>query len=163
MDEPTIERRPEQPYAGTRAVMSMNDFPDEIPAMTAKVLEWIDARGIRASGRPFLRYHVVDMPDRMDVELGIPIADTVLAEGSVAANVLPGGRYAVLTYLGVGNGVAANKKLIAWLTEHDEAAASHRSETGEAFEARYETFLTEARLEPDQDKWQTEIAIKLRE
>ena len=33
---------------------------------------------------------------------------------------------------------------------------------GELSEAHYETFLTDATAEPDQEKWHTEVAIKLR-
>jgi hypothetical protein len=48
----------------------------------------------------------------MDVELGITIDRTPDADGQVKNNVLPVGRYAVLTYMGVRNGVPANKKLL---------------------------------------------------
>ena len=54
--QPFDRVRPAQPYVGTRAVMPMSDFPREIPAMTARVSECLDARGLRPSGAPFLRY-----------------------------------------------------------------------------------------------------------
>jgi len=157
--EPAIEQRSEQPYVGVRAVVSMNALQDEIPAMTAKLSRWLDANGLQASG-PFLRYHVVDMPERLDVEAGIPLSAPVDGKGEVDANILPAGRYAVLVYKGVHNGVASNKRLIDWLKERGEEVVSHGSANREVFEARYETFLTDTASKAELE---TEVAIKVRD
>lgn len=157
--EPAIEERAEQPYVGVRAVVSMNDLKDKIPAMTAQLNRWLDANGLRASGRPFLRYHVVDMPERLDVEAGIPLSTPVDGKGEVDASVLPAGRYAVLVYKGVKNGVASNKRLIDWLKDRGGEVVSHNSANGEVFEARYETFLTDPASKAELE---TEVAIKVR-
>lgn len=76
---------------------------------------------------------------------------------------LPAGRYAVLIYKGAANGIAANKQLIDGIAEQDEEIVAHPSENGDAYKARYETYLTKAEAEPDQDKWEIEVAIKLRD
>ena len=161
--EPTIEERPEQDYVGVRAVMSMRDFARELPSMTTTVSEWLAAKQLRPAGKPLLRYHVIDIPDRMDVELGMPTRGALAARGQVQSSTLPAGRYAVLTYRGVKNGVSANKRLIEWIAAHDQEMLSHESDKGEVFTARYETFLTDAAAEPDQDQWDVEVAIKLRD
>lgn len=160
--EPVIETRFDQPYMGTRAVMAMSDFDRMVPAMTAKVSQWLDAIGLCPSGKPFLRYHVIDMPGRMDVELGIPLDGAPSAEGEVQKDVLPAGRYAVLSSKGVKNGVNANKKLIEWIASEGEQVWSHDAGKGEVFEARYETLRSDPTAQPDKDKWETEVAIKLR-
>lgn len=72
-EEPKIETRPEQPYVGVRRVMPMSEFAGRIPQMTATVAQWLKAAGRSASGPPFLRYHVIAMPERMDVSLGMPV------------------------------------------------------------------------------------------
>ena len=159
--EPRIEQRGEQGYVGVRAVMPMRDFAREIPAMIAKVSKWIAANNVQASGKPFLRYRVVDMPERMDVELGIPVAHVPAVSGEVTAGALPVGRYAVLAYTGVKNGVAANQSLIDWIDAQGEAMASEETPKGQAFAARYETYPN-ADAEADADKRETEVAIKLR-
>lgn len=161
-NEPVIEDRPEQPYIGTRGVMPMSDFERQIPAMRAAVTRWLQAHGLHPSGKPFLRYHLIDMPDHMDVELGIPLDDAPEANGPVRKGALPAGRYAVLTCRGVKNGVAANKTLLDWIAEHGEEAVSHETEKGQVFKSRYETFLTDPVAETDQDQWETEVAIILR-
>lgn len=159
---PRIEMRPARPYVGTRTVMPMRDFDREIPAMTATVSGWLDARDVRPSGPPFLRYHVIDMPERMDVELGMPTDLAHDAKGRVASGLLPAGRYAVLEYAGVENGVAANRQLIDWISAQGEQPIAHASQQGQVFQARYETFLTDAGAEPDRHRWIIEVAIQLR-
>ncbi|MET0336111.1 MAG: GyrI-like domain-containing protein [Rhizobacter sp.] len=161
--DPVIEQRSEQPYVGIRMVMPMSDFPRQIPTLTDTVADWLAAHHTRPAGKPFLRYHVIDMPKRMDVEVGIPVDAAPQAEPPLESHVLPAGRYAVLTYQGVKNGVPANKKLLDWVAAQGEAVASHDSAQGEAFKARYETFLIDDAVEPDQDKWETEVAMKLRD
>lgn len=160
--EPKIETRLAQTYIGKRAIMPMSDFETKVPELMAKASEWLDRNGVKATGKPFLRYHVVDMPDRMDVELGIPVDSVPQIAGEVVHGTLPAGRYATLTFTGVRNGVAANKKLIDWIAEQGEEMVVHKSENGDVFNSRYETFLTDAKLEPDKGKWETEVAIKVR-
>jgi len=99
-EQPRIEMRSEQPYVGTRMVIAMRDFECEIPAMASTVSRWLDAHHIPVVGQPFLRYHVIDMPERMDVEFGMPTDGLHAVSGEVAGQLLPAGRYAVLTYMG---------------------------------------------------------------
>lgn len=161
--KPTIETRPERAYVGIRTVMAMSDFETQIPTMTTAVTGWLEANDVRPTGTPFLRYHAIDMPRRMDVELGIPVAEAPAVSGEVREGRLPAGRYALLTYHGVEAGIPANKRLIEWIQEAREEVASSLSAYGEAFESRYETFLVGAAVEPDKSKWETEVALKLRD
>jgi effector-binding domain-containing protein len=161
--EPKIESRPEQPYVGKRIVMPMSEFGNVIPTLISDVSKWLDGKNVEPAGPPFLRYRVINMPERMDVEVGIPVDQTVAADDQIASDSLPAGRFATLTYEGVKNGVAANAKLIDWIGNQGEEMACYKSQPGDAFEARYEIFLTDAQAEPDQNKWKTEVAIKLRD
>lgn len=74
---------------------------------------------------------------------------------------LPSGEYAVHIYRGLRNGVEANKALMAWVTAQHREIAQHESKEGDTFESRYETTLTDTRTNPDQEAWETEIAMKL--
>lgn len=158
---PRIEIRPEQPYVGTRAVIAMREFERDIPAMTATVSRWLDAQGVRPSGQPFLRYHIIDMPERMDVELGMPTDRAHEAAGEVESGLLPAGRYAVTVYTGDENGVPATGALFDWIAAQGERPISHASAQGEVFQSRYETFLTDATTEPDWRRWTVEVAIQV--
>ncbi|GGY60105.1 GyrI-like domain-containing protein [Pseudoduganella albidiflava] len=161
-NQPKIELRPERHYVGTRQVMAMRDFDREIPAMLATVSKWLDSHHVRPASRPFLRFHVIDMPERMDVELGIPTEHAQNAAGEVESQVLPAGRYATAVYTGVENGVEANTQLLDWIAAQGEQPIAHVSENGEVFQARYETFLTDTEAEPDQRRWSFEVAIQVR-
>lgn len=150
--KPSIEERPAQPYVGLRKTMSMDAFDTEIPALIEKLSAQLEANNVKPTGKPFLRYYVIDMPKRLEVELGIPVES--------APDSLPAGRYAVTTYKGVKNGIPENKKLMAWATEHGEAVVREDTDKGEEYEARYETFLSAAGTAPDE--METQIAMKLR-
>ncbi len=160
-EQPRIEMRPEQPYVGTRNVIAMRDFGREIPAMAATVSHWLDDHHVRPAGRPFLRYHVIDMPERMDVAFGMPTDGAHPAASEVESHVLPAGRYAVLVYTGVENGVPATRQLLDWIAAQGEQPIAHASEGGEVFQARYETFLNDDSTEPDRQRWMIEVAIQV--
>lgn len=163
VSEPALETRSDQPYVGVRTVMPMRDFEREIPALVATVSSWLEARGLRPSGPPFLRYHAIDMPERMDVELGLPVdAAPDAGAGPVRNGVLPAGRYATLAYRGVTHAVAANRTLLAWVAAQGEAVVRHASAHGEVFEARVEAFRTDPADEPDPERRETQVAMKLR-
>jgi len=66
-----------------------------------------------------------------------------------------------LIYTGIMNGVAGNKALLDWGAQHGLAWDSWTTDAGDAFGARYESFLTEPDDEPDMAKWETEVAIRL--
>ena len=76
---------------------------------------------------------------------------------------LPAGRYGALTFTGVKNGIPANKRLIDWISDQGEEVDHHQTKDGDAFAGRVEMLLTDPKEEPDQGKWKTHVAIKLRD
>ena len=125
----------------------------------------MDKQGVAPAGAPFIRYHVINMAANMDVELGVPVASAIASaeagDGRVRAGVLPAGRYAALVYTGVKNGLQGNKVLVDWAKEQGIEWDAWDAENGHAFRGRYESFLTSPDEEPDQAKWETEVAIRL--
>lgn len=160
--QPCIESRSEQHYIGVRAVMSMEDLERRIPELMKEATAKVAAMGLQASGSSFLRYHVIDMPGRLDVELGVPV-NSRDAKGTPGVQLLPAGRYATLTYLDDSDGVTANARLLSWIDEQGDHAESHDSTFGEVFDARQETFLGDGSNDADGKGRQTEVAIKLRD
>jgi effector-binding domain-containing protein len=106
-----------------------------------------------------MRYHVIDMAGEMDVEVGVPVADAQGDQRAVAGT-LPAGRYASLVYSGV-DGVEGNKALIDWAAANNISWDRWDDPCGDAFRSRVEYFLTDPDAEPDQAKWETEVAIRL--
>lgn len=160
--QPELQDRSEQPYAGIRTRVSAEEMGSGIiPRLIDEVFTWLQAQQIAPAGPPFMRYYVIDMAARMDIEIGWPVAAPVASEGRVAAGVLPAGRYASLVYTGVQNGVAGNKALIDWAAENGIHWDRWDDPNGDAFRARVETFLTGPDDDPDPGNWDTEVAIKL--
>ncbi|MDX1992505.1 MAG: GyrI-like domain-containing protein [bacterium] len=162
--EPKIEQRDEQPYVGIRTRVSIAELGSGIiPQLHDEVLAWMQQQGAAPSGPPFLRYHVINMADKMEIELGWPVAQPVRGNERINADVLPAGRYASLIYTGVENGVAGNAVLIGWAQQQGLVWDRWDTEAGDAFASRVEFHLTDPADEPDMSKWETEVAIKLAE
>ena len=159
--EPKMEDRKEQAYVGIRTQVPMKEFSKIIPKLHKEVNKWLTKQGITPSGAPFMRFHVINMESDMDIEIGVPVASAVEGNGHVQAGVIPAGRYASLIYTGVRNGIRGNKALLEWVAEMGLKLDRWDVETGDAFAARYESYLTDPADEPDKKKWETEVAIRL--
>jgi hypothetical protein len=160
--EPKIEHRPKQNYVGIRTQVSLQDLGSGIiPQLHSEVMGWLKSQDMEPSGASFIRYHVVNMPDYLDIELAWPVAQPVTGSGRVQAGVLPEGQYAFLIYTDVSKGTEGTGVLIDWAEANGIQWDRWDDEKGDGFRARYETFLTEPDDEPDQSKWEVEVAIKL--
>ncbi len=161
--EPKIDTRPDQPYAGIRAQVPWTEFPTFIPQTIDSLFSWLGERGIDPAGAPFMRYHVINMDDKMDVEIGLPVATPIMGDGRVNAGTLPAGRYAALVYKDVTRGVEGNGVLIDWGIAQGLKWDHWPVPEGDAFGNRYEIFLTGPLDDPDPHQWDTEVAIRLAE
>ena len=160
--EPKLEDRNEQHYVGIRTQVTMDEMEKGvIPQLLGELFGWLGKQGIEPAGAPFIRYHVINMAANMDIELGVPVASAHAGDGSVRPGVIPAGRYASLIYTGVANGIPANKALLDWGAEKGLVWDRWEVESGDAFGARFESFLTAPDDEPDPAKWETEVAIRL--
>jgi effector-binding domain-containing protein len=162
--EPTVEDRPAQPYVAVRGLVTMGTFhliADRFP----EVFGWLAERGIEPSGAPFFKYNVIDMANEMEIEAGVPVAEAVDASGGpeVFGGELPAGRYVTLTHVGHPQElVEVTGRLLAWAAERGIEWDSAPSERGERWTARLEFELTDPRVEPDMNKWATQLAFKTR-
>jgi effector-binding domain-containing protein len=159
--EPKLEDRNEQHYVGIRTEVPMRQLPEVIPQLLGEVFAWLGKQGIAPASAPFIRYHVINMESKMDIEMGVPVASALSGDGRISAGVLPAGRYASLVYTGVRNGIKANKALLDWAAEKDIVWDRWEAKNGDGFGARLESYLTDPAEEPDQAKWETEVAIKV--
>jgi effector-binding domain-containing protein len=159
--DPKIETRAAVPYFGIRLRAPVSEFSTVIPQTHDEVFDWLAQNGIEPAGAPFIRYHVIDMGDQMDIEMGVPAESTSAGDGRVTAGVLPAGRYATLIYTDIDNGIPANTVLVEWAKAQGLVWDRWNDPNGDAFASRFESFLTEPDDEPDMAKWETEVAIKL--
>jgi effector-binding domain-containing protein len=155
--EPEFQQRRAQVYAGIPATVTMATFPAAADAGFPELFGWLAEHGIAPAGPPFIRYHVIDMDAELEIELAVPVEAPVQASGRVRAGILPAGRYVTLLHTGPFDGlVAANGALQDWARERDIALES--SGDGRRWQGRVEHYLTDPAAEPDQAKWQVEVA-----
>ncbi len=133
-------------------------FDVELPRVGARVAE----AGAAMAGPPFARYHHFG-PDRVDVEVGIPI-DAVPAGLETAASTpdrrigvssLPGGTAAVAIHHGHYDSlVTTYDGLAAWI-------ASEKPDGMVAGDGPWEVYLTDPGQTPDPAAWLTEVVWPL--
>jgi effector-binding domain-containing protein len=140
----------------------MSELPQVIPQLFDEVFAWLGQQGIEPAGAPFIRYHVINMETKLDVEMAVPVTGNVAGNGRIVRGVLPAGRYASLLYTGDYSGLMhANSVLIGWARDNGITWDNWQTEQGDAFGSRIETYITDPGNEPDPSKWETEVAIKL--
>jgi effector-binding domain-containing protein len=159
--KPKVDERNEQNYVGIRSQVPVSKLKKVIPESLDTLFPWLEKQGIEPAGAPFIRYHVINMEGKMDVELGIPVANPVAGEGRIMPGVLPAGRYASLIYQDIKNGIKANGALLEWGAAQGLKWDRWDDPNGDAFRGRYESFITDPAEEPDPAKWDTEVAIRL--
>jgi hypothetical protein len=157
---PSIVERAAQPYLAIAATVTMStisDAADRLPGL----IGWAAARGIAPVGAPFLKYDVIDMAGSLRVRVGFPSAE-VAGEGEVVAGVLPAGRYVSVVHTGPPASLAgATRELLEWAAAEGLSFDVTPTDAGDAWGARLEFFLTDPRVEPDIERWQTELAFRL--
>lgn len=163
--QPKIETRPEQPYASIRTQVTMQELSSGIiPQLHDEVMSWLKAQGISPSGTPILRYNVINMAGKLDLEMAWPVAQPIKGDERVISSSLPAGRYGVILYTGPYDGLMnANRILIEWARDNGIKWDNWQDGSGDVFASRYENYITDPGDEPDPTKWQTEVAIKLAE
>ncbi|MFN4203981.1 MAG: GyrI-like domain-containing protein [Tabrizicola sp.] len=161
---PRIVKWPERSYAFIAHRLPLADVGPAAAEGFARVEDWLRRRGLAPAGAPFLRYRRIDMAGTLDIETGIPVESTGVAEGDIGFDELPAGRYARLLWTGSYDSLlAGNAELIAWGGREGIAWDMTPSPEGDLFEARLETFLVGPAQDSDPAKWLTEIAIRIAE
>ncbi|MFD3512686.1 GyrI-like domain-containing protein [Streptomyces sp. NPDC058657] len=159
--EPLVVERDEQPYVAFRGRVRTDGF-GEIADRIPELFAWLAARGTEPLGGPFSRYNLIAPEGEFEVEAGIPVALAPAPEGDVKAGVLPAGRYATVTHFGHPDQLfEVASALLAWGRAEGLAWDMTERADGEHWVGRLETYKTDPRVQPDPDKWETELAFRL--
>lgn len=160
-NEPTVQERRAQPYVGIRERVTMRTLGkigDRIP----ELFGFLGGQRIEPAGALFLRYGVVDMDGEFEVEAGVPTAEAVAGEGDIYAAELPAGRYVARTHHGHPDGLfEVWHAALAWAAERGLDSDVTATDAGERWGCRLETFRTNPAVEPDLNKWETEVSFRL--
>lgn len=159
--KPKIDKRPKLTYMGIRTISPFKGMSKKIDRLADELSSWVDENKVKTAGPSFLRYHVIDMRGFMDISYCVPVRKAFPDDGNIKADVIPAGRYASLIYS--GGGISGNRALIEWVRAQGMDFDRWDTDEGDNFRGRYETFLTDPKIEPRKSRWQIEVAIKLAE
>jgi effector-binding domain-containing protein len=159
---PKIVDRAEQPYVAIKSRVTMQEIGPTAQKLMPELFSWLRARGIKPAGAEFLKYNVIDMKRKLEIEFGVPTATLVSGDDRVLAGTLPSGRYATLVHRGPYDKLYdANGALIDWARERGIRWDVSETEAGDRFGCRLEIYLTDPGSEIDPEKRETEVTIRL--
>jgi GyrI-like small molecule binding domain len=98
--EPRIEERAAQHYAGIQATVPMDGISAVVDQALPELFGWLAGQGTAPAGPPFIRFLVIDMEALLQLELGVPVAEPITESGRIQ----PAGRYVVLRHVGPYDG-----------------------------------------------------------
>lgn len=159
VSKPKIEKRPTINYMGIRFIAPFKGMSKEIRKNADILNAWVDENKVKTLGPPFLRYHVIDMRGFMDLSFCVPVRKALVNDGNIKADAIPAGKYASLIY--TGGGISGNRALIEWVRAQDLDFDRWDTKEGDNFRGRYETYLTDPKIQPRRSQWEIEVAIKL--
>lgn len=161
-NEPRIEERSEQPYAAITVRVTINEIATVVPPLIGEVFGWIEARGVAPAGPPFWKYNVIDMDRELEIEAGVGVAAPVSGDDRVRIGTLPAGRYATVEHEGHPDTLlAATTALLDWAEQRDLKWDVTEDGADARWTARLEFYLSDPAVEPDMDKWVTQLAFRL--
>jgi effector-binding domain-containing protein len=160
-NEPVIVERVAQPYLAVRETVTMQTISviaDQFPVLFDRVAE----RGIEVTGPPFLKYNVFTASGELEMEAGVPVPTGVPGDDLLTAGVLPGGRFASVTHHGHPNGLMeVTAALLDWGSRHGVRWDMSATDGGERWGLRIELYKTDPSIEPDLNRWETELVFRL--
>lgn len=159
---PKYVDRDAQPYAAIRTRVTMKTIDQIAPGQIAPLLRRLGERGIPPAGPVFFRYLTIDMDAELELDIGAATNQPIEPDDLLVAGTIPAGRYATVTYFGPYDDLFdVNTVMIGFAKERGLRLDMHVSERGDVFGGRFEIFHTDPEQEPDQAKWETELAIRL--
>lgn len=148
-----------QSVASIRQTIPVTDLPRVQGENLQLLWRLLRDRDVAPAGPPFVRYHTFGDTDT-DMEMGVPVAQTLPGEGPIAAGELTAGPAAVTEHLGGHDTLEdAYGRIEEWLAVH------HGERSAPAWEVYHWIDLSRqpdpARW-PAPDQWRTEIVQPIR-
>lgn len=120
-----------QPTLSIRMVTSVDRLPQEIGKAYGSIITYLMQKGEQPQGPAFVAYYNMDM-QKLDVEMGFPVAKEVAGNGDILATYIPAGRRATCMYKGPYKDMAATyEALTKWMNDNGHVP------TGVAYEFYY--------------------------
>jgi hypothetical protein len=155
---PKVILRGAQCYAAVHEAIPMSKLGATIPADIGFVASWLGKNGLKSVGPPFVRYKLVDMPKRLDVEIGFPTLNPVRASGRIVSGTFPAGSYVRTIHMGPYEGlISVNVATRAWAEHKKIHLARKDTKKGVAWGAWWEAYPTDPTKVRDPKKLEADI------
>ena len=162
LTEPIVVERPAQHYVAVRRAVTI-PFGEIVPTVMDQLFGAVNAQQLQPSGPVFFKYNFINMPD-LEIDFGVPLAASAAAPEGLVAGIVPAGRYVQANHFGhYDKLIDATAAVIDWARSRGLRWDAIETSEGDSFVARLETYPNGPNDEPDPDKWETIIAIKIRD
>jgi effector-binding domain-containing protein len=162
LSTPVVEYHEEQPYLAIRLTINMQEIPTLVPPLIGEVANWLEQHHVPQEGPPFFRYLSCTQNGRITVEAGIPVNKVLEGNGRIQAGSFPAGDYLKVTHLGdYSNLREAHMFLESWANRNGLTLDDASHPDGVEWGSRTEIYVNDCELEPDPEKWQTDITLLL--
>lgn len=161
--EPKIQHRNAENYVAIPAELTMQEM-SQTPQIFDQLVAWLAAHDIQNYGKLFIRYIVIDMAAKMQLEFGAFLPNAIEGDAQVVTGVIPEGQYATLVYHGHYDGLYdATSHMVKWARDNQVKWDQFESTKGDGFISRLEIYINSPEEEPDPAKWETILAFKVTE
>jgi len=159
-----IVERSAQPYVAIPVHASFSEW-GKATALVGEVLGWIAERGLELAGPPFFRYWVLgDDVKPFRLAVGAPVTRSVPCEGRIVSGEIPAGRYATVIHHGHPDRMTETLRVLdEWLEQENLRPRLDTTDGETTWAGRFEFYRTDPQVEPDLERWETEVAYLLDE
>lgn len=164
INEPVAGIRAEQPYVSIPIEVTLKELGNA-SALVEEIFAWLGEKGVQPSGAPFYRYLVIGDTDKnFKLEVGVPIMSPIFGDDRVITGTIPAGKYATLVHIGHPDRISKSFNILEkWANENEVKWDNQMEGEDEVWGGRFEYYLTDPAVEPDLEKWSTEIEYKIKE
>jgi effector-binding domain-containing protein len=112
-----------QPVLSVKKVTSVANLPQELGKAYGAILAYLKEKGKQALGPAFTAYFNMDM-EKLEVEMGFPVAEEIAGSGDIIASHIPAGKKATAMHKGPYKEMAATyEALTKWIGENGHVPA----------------------------------------
>lgn len=149
-------------YVAVQEIVSISQLSGVIGRDITRVAGWLAGHNAAPSGPPFVRYISVNMPSRLRIHIGFPVAKLIKVADGLTAGMLPAGRYVSTVFTGPYAKIGqATGDLMAWVSSKHLRLREDHIGKATLYNCRLETYLTNPAIVRDPNKQRTDIAILL--
>jgi hypothetical protein len=156
-------RRKKQPYLAIRARLSRRHVSRQGPLFLTEVLAYISAKGIQSYGPSFFRHLALDADGEMDMEFGYFTEKLHPGSGPIRSGTLPSGSFISVNWTGSYACLAdVHLMMTGWIGASGVAIDRTVTPESTTYGCRIEIHHVAPPIQPNPEKWQTEIAIMIK-